>query len=69
MTTVAKMKLYRTAKTKVKIGEIPANTFVKVEYAYQELYTGRHVFHIRTALFGGEVADDVLESQLENFCL
>ena len=62
-----KMKLYRTAKTKVQVGNISAGTHVSVEYVYQEKSTGRYVFNIRTSLFGGIEENDVFEEHLEKF--
>lgn len=64
-----KQRFYRTAKTARAIGAIAANTYVRVEYAYTEGTTGRHVFTIQTKLFGGLVEHDVLEEHLTDFCL
>lgn len=62
-------KLYRTAKTRVAVGDIPAGTIVAVDWCYTEDFTNRQIFAIRTKLFGGIEEEDVPHTNLEEFLL
>ena len=68
MSNKPRQAMYRTAKTKVQCGKIPAGTFVAISYSHTD-FMGRDVYNICPNCFwAAEDTEEVLDSQIESKC-